>query len=127
MRSIEDVVTRMITGSYELSPRGHKKDNTETMARNFNHKDSFISLDGHEYLRGQDWKDRQLEVLIRDKFACRVCNTWEPPFDVHHILTRGEGGPDDLENLMLLCRKCHNKRHPEKQVRWSGGENGNAA
>ena len=26
MRSIEDVVTRLVTGSYELSPRGAKRD-----------------------------------------------------------------------------------------------------
>ncbi len=29
------------------------------------------------------------------------------PIDVHHILTRGTGGDDVLENLICLCRRHH--------------------
>lgn len=32
--------------------------------------------------------------------------------DVHHITGRGDG-KDVIENLMLLCRKCHNLFHDE--------------
>lgn len=30
---------------------------------------------------------------------------------VHHIVERAEGGTDILENLMTLCRECHDKVH----------------
>ena len=31
-------------------------------------------------------------------------------FDLHHINGRGKG-KDVIENLILLCRRCHNKAH----------------
>ena len=31
-------------------------------------------------------------------------------FDLHHIWGRGKG-KDVIQNLMLLCRKCHEKAH----------------
>jgi len=34
-------------------------------------------------------------------------------FDLHHINGRGKG-KDVIENLILLCRKCHTKAHEGK-------------
>ena len=31
--------------------------------------------------------------------------------DPHHVLTRGAGGPDVAENLVALCRRCHQDAH----------------
>lgn len=125
------LVTDLFTKPYLFTrepymPRGHKKDIPATKAEEYRDGDSFMGLDGHEYLKGQDWKDRQLEVLLRDNFTCRICDTKEPPFDVHHIIPRGSGGSEDRDNLMLLCRPCHNAMHPEKQTRWTGGQHDNA-
>ncbi len=39
---------------------------------------------------------------------CEVCSS--RAVDVHHILGRGKG-MDDIDNLMALCRDCHNKAH----------------
>ena len=124
MRSIEEVVTRICTGSYELSPRGHKKDYTETAARNFHSDDSFVGLDGRDYLdhQSKDWLERKEEVLIRDGGKCHVCGGVGS--DPHHIIPLGSSGSDDLDNLMTLCRKCHHAMHPEKQLQWTGGKNG---
>lgn len=41
---------------------------------------------------------------------CEACT--KPAVDVHHIHGRGEG-KDVIENLMSLCRKCHNRAHAE--------------
>jgi len=30
---------------------------------------------------------------------------------IHHIIPLEKGGSDDIDNLMLLCRACHNKIH----------------
>jgi len=41
---------------------------------------------------------------------CECCTS--PAVDVHHLIPRGMGGSktkDHIENLMGLCRKCHNK------------------
>jgi len=43
---------------------------------------------------------------------CEVC--LRPAVDVHHIKYKSRGGLDILENLMGLCRECHNLAHDEK-------------
>lgn len=45
-----------------------------------------------------------------DQIQCEVCN--EQAVDIHHIERRGMGGSkllDVIENLMALCRRCHDK------------------
>jgi len=34
----------------------------------------------------------------------------------HHAVFRSHGGSDTLDNLVLLCGKCHSKRHGIKEV-----------
>ena len=65
------------------------------------------------------WKKRVEQVMERDGHKCRMCGKSEGLADVHHIIKRSQGGGDDMDNLILLCRECHNKQHPEKQVRWT--------
>lgn len=36
----------------------------------------------------------------------------------HHILPRGVGGKDELENLIPLCPECHGKIHQEGTRKW---------
>lgn len=106
-----------------MSLRG-KKDIPATAAQDFRSKRSFIRLgDGAEILSGKDWHQRVMEVFERDVHKCKGCGRdmdWGYEWaDVHHIVKRGDGGGDNLDNLILLCRDCHNKQHPEKQVQWS--------
>jgi 5-methylcytosine-specific restriction endonuclease McrA len=44
----------------------------------------------------------------QDFMPCEVDNN--PAVDVHHIHGRGKG-KDVIENLIALCRICHNKAH----------------
>ena len=62
------------------------------------------------------WKKRVAEVMERDLHRCRICGRSWGLADVHHVIKRSQGGTDDMNNLILLCRDCHNKQHPEKQV-----------
>lgn len=36
-----------------------------------------------------------------------------PVEEVHHIIPLSQGGTHAPENLMSLCRSCHNKMHLE--------------
>ena len=45
---------------------------------------------------------------IDDVILCEVCG--HKAVDIHHIDGRGKG-KDVIENLMALCRKCHNAAH----------------
>lgn len=58
------------------------------------------------------------KIEIRDNFTCQCCgledgygNThWEIPgkLNIHHIIPNGEA---TLENLITLCKYCHNSVH----------------
>ena len=45
----------------------------------------------------------------QDFVPCEVCNA--KAVDIHHIIFRSQGGSDEIENLMGLCRECHNNAH----------------
>ncbi len=51
-----------------------------------------------------------------DFIPCEVCQS--KAIDIHHIECRGMGGiksKDTIENLMALCRNCHEKFGDKKQ------------
>jgi 5-methylcytosine-specific restriction protein A len=66
-----------------------------------------------------------LRILFRDNFTCQDCGEFHAhknehgiyvPIDdgqleVHHILPVSEGGGDEQQNLVTLCKKCHKARH----------------
>jgi 5-methylcytosine-specific restriction endonuclease McrA len=41
--------------------------------------------------------------------GCEVCG--HPAEELHHILTRKSGGPDEEWNWLALCKYCHNGFH----------------
>ena len=45
-------------------------------------------------------------------FRCAVpnCNTTSP-LDIHHILYQENGGLDEDDNLICLCKNCHGRVH----------------
>lgn len=73
--------------------------------------------------RGRD--AYSLRILYRDNFTCQDCGEFHAfinehgmpiPIDdgeleVHHIKPVSEGGGDEQQNLVTLCKECHKKRH----------------
>lgn len=48
-----------------------------------------------------------------DSFVpCEVCGSRST--DVHHVKYKSRGGKDVIENLMGVCRTCHDKAHREE-------------
>lgn len=43
--------------------------------------------------------------------ACMACGWAAAPCDCHHILPRSEGGPNSVENAVVLCPNCHRLAH----------------
>lgn len=54
-----------------------------------------------------------LQLLERDDQQCLNCLAEQDLMPAHYI-SRGRGGPDILDNLMLLCFRCHRKSHDGK-------------
>lgn len=48
----------------------------------------------------------------RDEGICQECGCWvEKGVPCHHVIPRGQGGDDVLDNLKLLCLACHYRVH----------------
>lgn len=68
-----------------------------------------LSAEYHEYLASPEWQALRVQALERDGYACRVCNS-SKQLDVHHR-TYERFSHEDLNDLTVLCRKCHEKHH----------------
>ena len=54
-------------------------------------------------------KELRVQVLIRDKFKCRMCGRSRDEVSLHvdHILPVAKGGTDEISNLATLCSDCN--------------------
>lgn len=46
---------------------------------------------------------------IDDVILCEKCG--KVAVDIHHKKKRSQGGSDEIDNLIALCRVCHNREH----------------
>lgn len=62
-------------------------------------------------------------ILTRDSYTCQNCKgkTKDEKLEVHHIIFRRNGGSDEHDNLITLCKTCHDKLHDGK-VTLKGGK-----
>jgi RRXRR protein/HNH endonuclease len=75
-------------------------------------------IEGVEYQQGPQlgfWNTREY-VLARDSHRCHWCNgkSKDPILNVHHIESRKTGG-DSPDNLITLCKTCHDLIHRKHQ------------
>lgn len=40
-----------------------------------------------------------------------LCECGRVAVDIHHKKFKSQGGTDDINNLVALCRECHKKAH----------------
>ena len=52
-------------------------------------------------------------VRARDQHTCQLCKgkSQDPRLECHHIVSRIDGGTDIPENLIVLCKDCHDQVH----------------
>ena len=50
---------------------------------------------------------------LNDFIACEISG--QPAIDIHHLISRGRGGTDRIENLMALTRELHIKLGDKNQ------------
>ena len=57
------------------------------------------------------YSSRRSAILHRDNYTCQCCGKRNCRLEVHHIKFRSNGGTDDEENLITLCKECHDGVH----------------
>ena len=72
-----------------------------------------LLLDGRQTY-GADWQALRLEILERDSFSCQhIDGACRGPLQIHHIIWLSQGGSNDPQNLVTLCRFHHGLQHPD--------------
>ncbi|ADD04077.1 uncharacterized protein Nmag_0490 [Natrialba magadii ATCC 43099] len=99
------------TGSSDRGDDSRSDDNRRNGDDSDNGNDD--SDHGHDDNRGygDGWEELRQQTLRRDNYACTRCGADDRTLQAHHIVPRSAGGPDELENLLTLCRPCHGVIH----------------
>lgn len=75
------------------------------------------NISGKEYQQGEQlgWANVREYVLFRDGHKCQCCHgkSGDPVLNVHHIESRMTGG-NTPNNLVTLCKTCHEGYHQGK-------------
>ena len=62
-------------------------------------------LNYYDYLKSPRWQRKRRQRLKHDKYRCRTC--WSTKrLEVHHC-TYDRLGREKLDDLITLCRDCH--------------------
>ncbi len=84
------------------------------------HKITNPDVSQKEYQEGRqkDYYNVKQFVLSRDSHTCQKClgKKKDPKLHVHHILFRSQGGSDSPDNLITLCKSCHDDLHQQEQA-----------
>ena len=67
-----------------------------------------LATSNQRVLGTQYWKNRRLEVLMRDGYICTYCG--QDATSVDHVIPRSAGGDHSLANLVACCLKCNGKK-----------------
>lgn len=84
----------------------YKKDNTkEEIKEDYSDRKEWYK----EYLKGEHWLELREKALKRAGYRCQVCG-YRKNLQVHHNAYKNIGH-EDLEDLVVLCWKCHKTFH----------------
>lgn len=62
------------------------------------------------FYQSRAWKRLRKACIKRDRFLCIRCHKHFPygtELTAHHVVSRGDGGGNYIENLVSLCTSCH--------------------
>ena len=75
-------------------------------------------IEGTEYQNGvqKDFENTKAYVRERDNCTCQYCHgkAKDRRLEVHHLVHRSDGGSNRPDNLITLCKTCHDKYHAGK-------------
>lgn len=70
-----------------------------------------LPLDRAVYRTHRWWQVKQI-AKARAKYRCEKCGQAKPSLSCHHVVPLLKGGaPFSLDNIKVLCNKCHYEVH----------------
>lgn len=87
----------------------HKTEYQKTISRNY---DKYLRNNiEHRERYGYQWRKLRALFLSRNPLCemCRHEGRFTDATEVHHIKPLSEGGTNNIENLMALCKSCHSR------------------
>ncbi len=75
-------------------------------------------IKGSDYQQGRakGYSNVVAYVLCRDKHTCQLNEKHKGIMEAHHVIWRSKGGSDTPENLITLCKNCHEKVHKRPKI-----------
>jgi len=70
-----------------------------------------VASSGYQGGPMKDFYNVKQYVLHRDGYKCQCCKKDKTKLQVHHIVFRSNGGTNAPDNLITLCRECHENLH----------------
>jgi len=68
---------------------------------------------------------KNTKVFQKARYKCQTCGSSEN-LTRHHKKRKSKGGTNNHDNLKILCRECHDRKHninsKEKSKRWTDEE-----
>jgi hypothetical protein len=65
---------------------------------------------GAKYREEPEWKVKRTQALMRAEYKCQTCPARDTALDVHHNNYENYGN-ERPQDLVVLCRSCHEKIH----------------
>ena len=66
----------------------------------------------------EEWHLKRQHIINDDNYTCCKCGKkyGDAEFHVHHIIPIAKYGTNHINNLVLLCRTCHQKQHLDFKI-----------
>ena len=95
--------------------------NGKQPAKEEKHNERF-GTNNNEFYRSASWRSIRRQVLERDMHLCQICKAegrYTIGDTVHHLepLRANSYKAYSMDNLITVCRQCHNRLHREKGLK----------
>jgi len=71
-----------------------------------------------EYLQSEEWANKRIIVIEREWWRCKCCNS-RKNLNVHHRTYETIHTDQEINDLTLLCWKCHTIIHKHTDIKRS--------
>lgn len=65
----------------------------------------------YQFLKSEKWQTLKLICIARDEGKCVLCGKYNIANDAHHLFYRKRWDQTCVDDLITLCRECHDKVH----------------